>query len=148
MTQKQPKQKKLNKAETTKKLKEQEIEVKRQRTLVKDVLYPFLLKNSKSIKEAKMLCYEVQTALTQVFQQKIAEEQRILSEKITSEIQIEDITKRGVDFKRNLELYNLLKDEKVSTTNALLGGMCTALDSFVQEEISNRPLESLKADFL
>lgn len=148
MSNKPKAEKKLKKESTSKQQKEQEAEVKRQRAFIKDSVYPFLLKNTESISDAKRLCYEVQQALTQKFQLMIAEEQKKLSEQFTSSIAIEDITKRGDGFKRNKELYDLFLTEKISTTNALLGGMATAFDSFVNEEISKRKLETLKTDFL
>lgn len=128
--------------------KEQELEVKRQRALVSDILYPYLLKNTKSITEAKRLCYEVQSAMTQSFQTMIAQEQAKLSDSPTSGIVLIDITKKGAGFKVNQGLYSLLLKEKLSTTNALLGGMQQAIDSFLNEEMSKRDLSTLKADFL
>lgn len=125
-----------------------EAEVARQRLLVKDILYPYLLKNTKSIVEAKRLCYEVQTALTQSFQKAVSDYQKVVSESLTKTLKIEDITKRGDEFKLNKKLYDLFADETVTVTNALLGGMSAALDSFVQEEIAGRHLSTLKTEFL
>lgn len=128
--------------------KEQEKEVARQRALVKDVLFPFLVKNTNSITEAKRLCYETQQILTQAFQMKVAEYQKKMSEAATSEMVFVDIMKKGKDFKSNIALYNLFKDENLHVTNALLGGMSNAIDSFVNEEISKRDLTTLKTAFL
>jgi methionine salvage enolase-phosphatase E1 len=121
----------------------------RQRAIVKDVLFPFLVKKTKSVTEAKRLCHEVSTALQQEFQKKIAEKQNELSNALTSTFVIENITKKDKkDFKLNQELVALFKDEKLSLSNALIGGMVQAIDSFVNEEINGRSLESLKTTFL
>lgn len=126
----------------------QEAEVVRQRDLVKNIVFPFLVANTKSVVEAKRLCYEVQTTITQGFQKIVAEKQKELSEDLTSKIPMEDITKRGEGFKVNKALYDLLAGEKLNVTNALLGGMGNALDSFVNEEMASRHLNSLKTTFL
>lgn len=150
MTQKQLQSKKVKKQATSKAQKAQEQEVIRQRSLVKDLLFPFLIKNTKSITEAKKLCYEVQTALTQSFQGKIAELQSEWSNKMTSELPMLNITNKDKkEFKElNIALYEMFKNEKISVTNALVGGMTNAIDSFINEEIAGRSLETLKTTFL
>lgn len=140
---------KEKKAQTSKAQKAQEQEVIRQRALVKDLLFPFLINNSKNITDAKRLCYEVQTAMTQSFQGKIAELQAEWSNKMTSDLPMENITKKEKkDFAINKALYELFKNEKISVANALIGGMTQAIDSFINEEIAGRTLESLKTTFL
>lgn len=111
-------------------------------------MYPFLVNNTKSVIEAKRLCHEVQTSLTQSFQKMVAEEQKKFSDYLTSSIKIEDITKKGDGFKINKALYDLFANEKLTVTNALIGGMQQAIDSFVNEEMTNRHLNSVKTTFL
>lgn len=148
MSKKQVAPKKLKKETTSKIQKEQEAEIARQRKLVKDIVYAWLVKNTKSVTEAKRLCHEVQSAMTQSFQTMVAAEQNRLSELETRMIPIMDITKKGEGFNLNKELYALLGAEKVSVTNALLGGMSQAIASFENEEMSIRGLDTLKATFL
>lgn len=140
--------KKLKKEATSEEQKAQEAEIKRQRTFVKDILVPYLTTNTKSVSEAKRLCYEVQTAITQEFQMMVSAEQTRLSECQTSVIALKDITKKGDDFKINQGLYDLFKFEKLSTTNALIGGIQQAIDSFVNEEMATRTLDTLKMELL
>ncbi len=140
--------KKLKKEATSKEQKAQIAEVARQRGLVKDVLFPFLVANTKSAVEAKRLCYEVQQILTQSFQKKVADVQKELSESATNSIEFTDIIKKGDGFKVDKALVKLFATEKLSVTNALLGGMANAIDSFVNEEMSGRHLNSLKTTFL
>lgn len=140
--------KKAKKEVTSKEQKALVTETNRQRALVKDILFPFLIANTKSAVEAKRLCYEVQQILTQSFQQKVAEHQKTLSEQLTSEIPFTDIIKKGADFKIDKALVAMFASEKLSVTNALLGGMANAIDSFVNEEMSGRHLNSLKTTFL
>jgi hypothetical protein len=148
MSKKAPAPKKLKKAATSEEQKKQEVEIKRQRELIKDTLYPFLLKNTKSIAEAKRICYEVTTAMTQEFQKRIADAQKDLSGAKTTALPIFDITKKGDEFKVNQALYKLFENETIAVANALIGGMSQALDSFINEEVSKRKLDTLKTDFL
>lgn len=141
-------QKKLKKEATSKEQKAQEAEVMRQRTLVKDVLFPFLCEKTKNTVEAKRLCYEVQQVLNQSFQKIMAEEQKKISDSPTSSLTFEDIINKGKEFAVDKELVALFADEPLSVTNALLGGMSAAIDSFVNEEMSGRHLTSLKTTFL
>lgn len=141
--------KKEKKVATSKAQKAQEQEVLRQRALVKEVFFPFLIKNTKNITEAKRLCYEVQTAMTQAFQQKVAAAQTEWSGKVLSELTIENITKKDKkEFAVNKALFEIFKNEKISVANALIGGMNQVIDSFVNEELAGRSLETLKATFL
>lgn len=140
--------KKLKKEATSKEQKIMEREVIRQREIVKNLLYPFLMKETNSIVEAKRLCYEVQQILTQSFQKKVSEVQKEISDKITSEFEFEDIIKKGDGFKVDKKLFDMLKNEKLSVVNSLLQGMQNAIDSFVQEELAGRNLTSLKASLL
>lgn len=145
---KQPKAKKQNKEATSRAMKIQEKEVMRQRELVKSVLFPFLMENTKSIVEAKRLCYEVQQILTQSFQKEVAAEQKRLSELTTDAFEFKDVINKGAGFKVDKALVSLFTGEKLSVTNALLGGMSAALDSFINEEMSSRKLDTLKTTFL
>jgi len=79
---------------------------------------------------------------------KIAAEQKKVSEANTSELVFTDTLGKGKDFAVNETLYKLLGAEKLNVTNALLGGMINALDSFVQEELTTRDLSTLKTHFL
>ncbi len=104
--------------------------------------------NTKNVLEAKRLCHEVQQALTQSFQTFVAQKQAELSNSETKNFPILDLTGKGEGFKVNKDLYELFLTEKLSTTNSLLGGMPQAIDSFINEEMSKRGLDTLKTTFL
>lgn len=140
--------KKLKKAQTSKEQKAQEKETLRQREFVKQVLWPFLVNNTKTIPEAKRLCQEIITSLTQSFQKRVIDVQKELSGLPTKEYALTDVTNKGKDFKVNKALYELFKDESLATINNLLNGMPAAIDSFINEEMAGRELSSLKTTFL
>lgn len=106
------------------------------------------MENTNSAVEAKRLCYEVQQILTQSFQKKVADQQKFLSEQPTSALPFEDIIGKGKGFSVDKALVKLFANEPLSVTNSLLGGMSAAIDSFVNEEMTTRPLATLKATFL
>ena len=123
-------------------------EEKRQRALVKDKLYPLLLKHSKSIEDAKNLVYACEMAVRSAFQAKVYEEQARLSKSQVSVLNLEDNIIKDPQFDRDRELLDLFKFETVATTNSILEGMKLALEGFVREECTKRELSTLKTDFL
>jgi len=148
MSQKKMGAKKLKKEETSLEQKQQEAEVKRQRLLVKNVLYPYLLKNAENIIKAKQLCYETSTVLSSAFQKQVMDYQRKLSDSKSSMLIVEDTLKKGDGFKVNQGMLDLFKDETITVANSLILGMQNAIESFINEENSKRELKSLKTTFL
>lgn len=127
---------------------EMKAEQERQRTLVKESLYPLLLKNSKSIEDAKNMLYAASTAIHQAFQKKIMERQVEMSKQLLSDLEISSIMQSGEEFDRDRELMDLFKDETIATASGLIEGMKGAIDSFQREESTKRSLDTLKTDFL
>lgn len=120
----------------------------RQRILVKEILYPHLLKNTKTIADAKMLCTMANLYVQQSFSKKIVEEQTRLSKEKLSILKLEDLdvqTKSAKDF---IKLFAIFQNESIATTTSLIGGMVKAIESFEKEEETKRHLDSLKATFL
>lgn len=107
-----------------------------------------MIANTKSTLDAKKLCYEVGQILTQSFQKKVSEEQKRLSEVLTSEIPFEDIIGKGEGFKVDKALVALFANEKLVISNGLIAGMSQAIDSFINEEMAGRSLSTLKTTFL
>ncbi len=127
---------------------EQKKEVDRQRKFAKDTFYKFLLENTKTIAEAKDLCGMANMYIEQVFSKKVTEHQRKLSNEKLSFLQLgkEAIdTKTYAKFKKLFELFN---EETIATASSLIKGMETAINGFEREEITKRPLSSLKTTFL
>lgn len=128
--------------------KVKEAEVKRQREFVKDKLYPLLLKNTKSIDDAKNYVYATNTAIKQAFHKMVSEEQVRLSKSQVLVLNMNDIIDKDPAFDRDRELIALFETESIGTADALLDGMKNALDSFIREETCKRELSTLKTDFL
>lgn len=120
----------------------------RQRKFVKEVLYPWLLANSKSIDDAKNMVYAANLAIEQTFHVKVGQEQTRLSEAPLADLHLEDNLKQDEEFKRDRELLDMFKGESVATASSLLKGMKLAIESFEREESTKRELGTLPAQLL
>lgn len=120
----------------------------RQRKFVKEVLYPWLLANSKSIDDAKNIVYAATMALQSTFHIAVGKEQTRLSTVKVSELHVEDNLKGDEEYNRDRELMAMFNDEPVATAESLLKGMKLAIESFEREESTKRPLVELPAELL
>lgn len=128
-------------------MKNQE-EVRRRRMVAKDIIYPFLLQNTKSIHDARRMCEIMAKAIQQKYQMKMMEKQKLLSAAPISELELEGDMSQDDSIKRDRELLALLSGETVASAVELIDGMDKALESFLLEESDGRPLNSLTTHFL
>lgn len=135
------------KEELTKEL-ELKYEQTRQRKFVKDVLYPWLLANSKSIDDAKNMLYAATIGVQQTFHVAVSKEQTRLSTTKMAELNVEANVQVGEQFDRDRALLALFKDEPVATTESLLKGAKMAIESFEREHSTKTPLADLPAELL
>lgn len=120
----------------------------RQRALIKQVVYPFLLEHSKSISDAKNLCHAAQMAIESTYTTLMRNEQtRLSGEKLAAFNMAENI-ETGDEYKRDRDFLEFFKDEKVSTAVGLISGLHAVIESFEREESTKRPLSSLPAELL
>lgn len=140
--------KKLKKEITSEQQKAFKAEETRQRHLVKDVIYPYVMANSKSIEDAKNLIYACHMAVQQGFQKRVMEEQMRISKEKVSFLELESIIAIQPEFARDKGLLDLVVDEKIATADSLLGGLKQAIESFQREEGTKRGLDTLKTEFL
>ena len=123
-------------------------ETQRQRKFVKDVLYPWLIRNSKSIDDAKNLVYAANIAIEQTFNVAVGKEQTRLSEVPLKELHMNDNLKQNVEFARDRELLAMFDEESVAIASSLLKGAKLAIESFEREESTKRMLSTLPATLL
>jgi hypothetical protein len=130
--------------------KEMEIayETTRQRKFVKDVLWPWLIKNSKSIDDAKNMVYATNLAIEQTFNVRVGKEQTRLSEVPLKELNMSENIKQDEEFARDRELLAMFDNESVAIASSLLKGAKLAIESFEREESTKRPLSELPATLL
>lgn len=143
---KEPRKKKT-KAELEYEIKKN-TEQTRQRKFVKEVLYPFLLENSKSIDDAKNLLYAASTGVQQAFHVQVAKEQTRLSGVKFSELNAQDNIIKEPAYDRDRALLDLFNEERVATVDSLLKGAKMAIESFEREASTNTSLKDLPAELL
>lgn len=137
----QPKRQQKSKEQIAKEA-EQIAEAKRQRILITDKVYPFLLKHVKSIKEANIFLTVSKMAVQQAFANQ-KNVQTVDELKVIDRVDMK--ANQASDYREFLELFRY---EKIITTEQLIEGLGHAFDSFVSKELSQRPLSSLVTDFL
>lgn len=120
----------------------------RQRKFVKEVLYPWLIKNSKSVDDAKNMLYAAAIGVQQTFHVEVSKEQKRLSTVPLSELNIGDNIQPGPEFDRDRALLDLFKDEPVATAESLLAGCKKAIESFEREASTKSALADLPAELL
>lgn len=123
-------------------------EAARQRKLIKDVVYPWLLANSKSIDDAKNMLYAAAVGVQTTFHVEVSKEQKRLSTIKLADLHVEANIQPGPEFDRDRALLDLFKDEPVATAESLLEGMKKAIESFQLEQSTKTPLADLPAELL
>lgn len=123
-------------------------ETTRQRKLIKEVVYPWLLANTKSISDAKNMVYAATIAVQQTFNTEVGKEQKRLSMVKLADLHVEENLKEEEEYDRDRALLAFFKDEPVATAESLLKGLKLAIESFEREETTKRPLADLPAELL
>ena len=128
--------------------KEQKLETARQQALVRETIYPILLKHAKNIKDAKNICKNFVVALDAAFylDAKAYQERRSVESLGTLDLKkaINEDKQNSAEF----ELLEILNNEEISTVKSLIGGMEQELNRLTDKELVERPLESLKTEFI
>lgn len=126
----------------TKEEQEKLKEVKRQRKIAKDKLFPFLLTSSNNVEDAKNFLQIFSVAVRQAFNNK-----QLIS--TIGSLKIDQLMdKKSPDYKRYKFVLDLMKDETISVALGLTEGMGGAIDAFIRQEMMKRKLDSIKTEFL
>lgn len=136
----QPKPRKLS--------KEEKVEQARLRSLVQDIIYPILLKHSKSIKDAKTICKTLTVGMDALFMQKIKEYQTELSKDMLDVLKLEENMNDPKQYQAEHKLAEALRNEPISVAKDLIEGMHGELNRLTDKELLDRPLKSLKTEWL
>lgn len=129
-------------AEEVKRDMEMRAEANRQRLLISEKVYPFLLKQGKSIKQTTTFLTIAKMAIQQAF----ANQKRIQT---VDELKVVDGVKTDApDADVYKEFLSMFRYEKLLTAENLIDGLGNALDSFISEELTKRSIDTLKTDFL
>ena len=143
----------IQEAQQAKKLAEMKIEANKQRAFIKEKFYPFLLENTKDIKDALNTLQTINGELGTAFQEIMLAEQKKLSDSKLPTLKLEDrkyFTDVMVNenFKRDIKFLELFADYPISLANVMITGMTNELKMFLNKEHEGRHLSTVKADFL
>ena len=111
-------------------------EIKRQRKLVKEQLYPFFLDNCESVEGAKLIAATLETAIRQSFNNQMTKQK-------VAELKLSDYLIDDEKGKKYGALLELLKEETIVIASSLLQGFCQEVDKTLREENLKRPLREL-----
>lgn len=119
-----------------------EREAKRQRAIISEQFYPLLVSCSKSITEANQF---IQSLVVSIRQQASNKIMKLNMSDLDLIKNINPAVDKDGHYKKALKLF---MNESVSTTAQLLEGMGNEIDRLTRKEMSERPLSSLKTDFI
>lgn len=138
-----PKPKRVNKSSEQVAAEMRQIqEVKRQRALTKDVIFPLLVKGSTSISNAQQMIQVLSMSIRQAFNAQM------------KDLKVADLkVKEKIDPKVNqadyyCELLTVLEGERLTDVINLLEGIENEIARLIKKETSERKLETLKTDFI
>lgn len=115
-------------------------EAKRQRKLVREVLYPYILENSENIADTQAFL----SGLDQVI--KMAFNNQMMSIKI-SELKLGDyMVDKGMD--KAKAILEILKDESVLSATILIGALPKAIEMVLKDESKKRSLKEIDIEKL
>ena len=117
-------------------------EAKRKRARVKAEIYPLLKEKSKNIEHAKVICTAASLAVEHAFSN-LQRDMKVKELKIT-----QHINKDGDDSDTFRTLMDMIEDETIEGALSMIRDLPHAIDSFIREEMTKRPLSSLKEDLL
>jgi hypothetical protein len=122
-------------------------EVNRQKSLVKNKFYPYLLANTTSVEDAKNLLQMSSGIIEQVFQKKVSDYQTELSGKKLSTLDVISVLKTNKETERERFIIDMFKDETIATADALLTGMKREIEGRILEEGTKRKLDTVASAF-
>jgi hypothetical protein len=127
--------------------KEQKKETKRQQVLAKEVIWPILVKNSKSVKDCQNSLKSLVVGLDAIFHQDVLKYSQGRSENPLHTLNLKrQMVDKGYDLEK--ELVEALKDESITTAKALIDGMDKELQRLLDKELMSRKLDELETEFL
>lgn len=121
---------------------QREKDVKDKREFVKNKFYPALVKASKSIDDGKFLLGSMSNMVMEQFL-------GAMKDMKFSDLHLEKkLDPKADNYTEYVELLDIFKDENVFTARELIEGMKNEVQMMVDNELKDRPLTSLKTDFL
>lgn len=115
--------------------------VAKQRALVKDKVYPFLVENSKDIEDAKVFISAAGIIMKQQFMNR-------MTTTTVADLKLQELKSDASTVKRYNDLFDILANESLTDALKVLEGLPQEIDSWIRKENEQRKLSELKADLL
>ncbi len=128
--------------------KELKKEALRQRAIVKEQIYPLLLKHAKSVRNAKNICKTIVVGLDHVFQMDVKKYVDFRSSDRLESLKLKGFMNEGKEYEAEWALVELLKDEKIKDVKGLIQGLESELQRLTDKKELNTPLSEVKTEFL
>lgn len=120
--------------------KNKEKEIKRQKDLMIDKMWDYLLVKKMKIDEAKIFLQINSVTLQQAFQNQ-------MMKMTVGDLELEKLLAEGKDKDKFAGLLEIIKDEKIAVAKGMLDNLGDAIDNFVKEENLERMLIDLKTNW-
>ncbi len=117
-------------------------EAKRLRAIAKDKLYPALINATTSIDDAKFLLGSFSNMMMEAFLARM-KEVKFIDLKLHNKLD-----KSHEFYKQYIELLAIFADESIYTSRELIEGMKNEIQMFIDTELKDRKLDTLKTNFL
>ena len=110
--------------------------------MIKEKLYPYLLKNSDNIEDAKVFMQAIAIAIRQAFTNKM-KEFKVDDLQLTAMLD-----PKSPDYQKYLGMFDMIGQDTLTDALTLVEGMPQEIDMMVRDENKKRPLSELKTNFL
>jgi len=128
--------------------KELRQENREMRALARDAMWPRLVADCVTIQKANQFLKFCEFMLDNSFEEAMTKEQARLSALKLSEFPMNEVALGDQYVAERAFLFDMLRDKPVGTVKVMLEQMKGALASFVNDELRDRRLDSLKTNFL
>jgi len=117
------------------------VDIDRRRSVARNELYPILLKGSKSIDHAQIVCQAVDSAIRAKFNK------QMLTQNLAGLELEKDLNPSADEHEMYKAIFDILNKETVASAVELISGMADAISNFVRAETHERKLDTLKTSF-
>lgn len=116
--------------------------------LMKTVIFPIILENSTSIKDAQNICRNLIVGMDGTFHADVQKYIKARNEDKLSTFDLKNAMNPGQENTAEWKLVEALQNEKVSIIKSLLDGLDKQIEGLTNKELTERKLETLQIDFL
>jgi hypothetical protein len=121
--------------------KQKEKELKRQKGIIIEKLYPILVEQEMNIEQAKIFLQVLGMSVKQAFN-------NLMLKMLIKELNLSDMLAEGKDKDKFMKALEILGEEKVTVGVGMVNELNNAIDVFVRQENLKRPISDLKTDWI